>query len=345
MKYIIKKLLTLILTLFFISVLVFLIFQVIPGDPALSILGTEATEEQVEALRKQLGLNDSMPERYFNWFTGVLTGDLGRSYRYQESLNEQMEVSRLIAGKLPVTLTLAGLSLLLIIIFSIPIGILWGGTKSRFIDGALNVLSQFTMSVPSFFLGIIIIYLFGLIMRWFTPGGYISYKEDFRGYIRYMLFPAITVALPKAAMTAKFLRNSIITQLKSDYVRTAYSKGARRMRVLFVHVLRNAMIPVVTFIGVIAAEIAAGSIVVEQVFGLPGIGRLLVSSISTRDYPVVQALMLYIVFAVVNHLFSHICITDTGLCRLSILRNVIKVSNCVLQTVLNCTKIRSLVRY
>ncbi len=299
MKYIIKKLLTLILTLFFISVLVFLIFQVIPGDPALSILGTEATEEQVEALREQLGLNDPMPERYFNWFTGVLTGNLGRSYRYQESLNEQMEVSRLIAGKLPVTLTLAGLSLLLIIIFSIPIGILWGGTKSRFIDGALNVLSQFTMSVPSFFLGIIIIYLFGLIMRWFTPGGYISYKEDFRGYIRYMLFPAITVALPKIAMTAKFLRNSIITQLKSDYVRTAYSKGARRMRVLFVHVLRNAMIPVVTFIGVIAAEIAAGSIVVEQVFGLPGIGRLLVSSISTRDYPVVQALMLYIVFAVV----------------------------------------------
>ena len=299
MKYIIKKLLTLILTLFFISVLVFLIFQVIPGDPALSILGTEATDEQVEALREQLGLNDPMPKRYFNWLTGVLTGDLGKSYRYQESLNEQMAVSRLIAGKLPVTLTLAGLSLLLIIIFSIPIGILWGGTKSRALDGVLNVLSQFTMSVPSFFLGIIIIYVFGLIMRWFTPGGYVSYREDFWGYIRYMLFPAITVAVPKVAMTAKFLRNSIITQLKSDYVRTAYSKGARRFRVLFVHVLKNAMIPVVTFIGIIAAEIAAGSIVVEQVFGLPGIGRLLVSSISPRDYPVVQALMLYIVSAVV----------------------------------------------
>ena len=299
MKYIGKKLLTLILTLFFISVLVFFIFQVIPGDPALSILGTEATDEKVEALREQLGLNAPLPQRYFNWFTGVLRGDLGKSYRYQESLNEQMAVSRLIAGKLPVTLTLAGLSLLLIIIFSIPIGILWGGTKSRVVDGVLNVLSQFTMSVPSFFLGIIIIYLFGLVMKWFTPGGYISYRENFLGYIRYMLFPAITVAVPKVAMTAKFLRNSIITQLKSDYVRTAYSKGAQRKRVLFVHVLKNAMIPVVTFIGIIAAEIAAGSIVVEQVFGLPGIGRLLVSSISTRDYPVVQALMLYIVFAVV----------------------------------------------
>ena len=299
MKYIGKKLLTLILTLFFISVLVFFIFQVIPGDPALSILGTEATDEKVEALREQLGLNAPLPQRYFNWFTGVLRGDLGKSYRYQESLNEQMAVSRLIAGKLPVTLTLAGLSLLLIIIFSIPIGILWGGTKSRAVDGVLNVLSQFTMSVPSFFLGIIIIYLFGLVMKWFTPGRYISYRENFLGYIRYMLFPAITVAVPKVAMTAKFLRNSIITQLKSDYVRTAYSKGAQRKRVLFVHVLKNAMIPVVTFIGIIAAEIAAGSIVVEQVFGLPGIGRLLVSSISTRDYPVVQALMLYIVFAVV----------------------------------------------
>ena len=299
MKYIGKKLLTLILTLFFISVLVFFIFQVIPGDPALSILGTEATDEKVEALREQLGLNAPLPQRYFNWFTGVLRGDLGKSYRYQESLNEQMAVSRLIAGKLPVTLTLAGLSLLLIIIFSIPIGILWGGTKCRAVDGVLNVLAQFTMSVPSFFLGIIIIYLFGLVMKWFTPGGYISYREDFFGYIRYMLFPAVTVALPKTAMTAKFLRNSIITQLKSDYVRTAYSKGAQRKRVLFVHVLKNALIPVVTFIGIIAAEIAAGSIVVEQVFGLPGIGRLLVSSISTRDYPVVQALMLYIVFAVV----------------------------------------------
>ena len=299
MKYIAKKLITLILTLFLISVLVFLIFQVIPGDPVLSILGTEATEEKIESLREELGLNASLPERYFDWLSGVMKGDLGRSYRYKENLNEQMAVSRLVAGKLPVTLTLAGMSLLFIIVLSIPIGILWGGTKHKWLDALLNVLAQFSMSVPSFFLGIIVIYFFGLIMKWFTPGGYVSYKEDLSGYIQYMIFPALTVALPKVAMTARFLRNSIINQLNADYVRTAYSKGAGRTRVLFLHVLKNAMIPVVTFIGVIAAEIAAGSIVVEQVFGLPGIGRLLVSSISTRDYPVVQALMLYIVSAVV----------------------------------------------
>lgn len=299
MKYIAKKFITLILTLFLISILVFLIFQVIPGDPVLSILGTEATEEKIEALREELGLNASLPERYFDWLFGILKGDLGRSYRYKENLNEQMAVSRLVAGKLPVTLTLAGMSLILIIVLSIPLGILWGGTRHRWFDGLLNVLCQFSMSVPSFFLGIIVIYFFGLIMKWFTPGGYVSYKENLAGYLRYMFFPALTVALPKVAMTARFLRNSIINQLNADYVRTAYSKGSGRYRVLFFHVLKNAMIPVVTFIGVIAAEIAAGSIVVEQVFGLPGIGRLLVSSISTRDYPVVQALMLYIVSAVV----------------------------------------------
>ena len=140
MKYIAKKLVTLILTLFLISILVFLIFQVIPGDPVLSILGTEATEEKIEALREELGLNASLPERYFDWLFGILKGDLGRSYRYKENLNEQMAVSRLVAGKLPVTLTLAGMSLILIIVLSIPLGILWGGTRHRWFDGLLNVL-------------------------------------------------------------------------------------------------------------------------------------------------------------------------------------------------------------
>lgn len=295
MKYIAKKLITLILTLFLISAAVFIIFQVIPGDPALSVLGTEATTEQVEAFREEIGLNDPMPVRYLNWLKGVLKGDLGKSYRYKENLNDLMEVSKLVTGKLPVTMTLAAMSLILIIVISIPVGIWWGGTKSKWVDSLLNVLSQVNMSIPSFFLGIIVIYFFGLKMKFFKPGGYVSYEENFGAFLAYLFFPALTIAFPKVAMTARFLRNSIISQLNSDYVKTAYSKGAGRGRVLFVHVLKNALIPVITFIGIVFAEIAAGSIVVEQVFGLPGIGRLLVSSISSRDYPVVQALMLYIV--------------------------------------------------
>lgn len=306
MKYIFKKLGTLIVTLFFVSVAVFFIFQVVPGDPVLSILGTEATDEKIAALEEELGLNEPLSERYFKWLSGVLKGDLGKSYKYKENLNEQMAVAKLISGKLPVTVTLAVMSLILIIIMSIPLGIIWGGTKSKALDAIFNVLSQLNMSVPSFFLGIVVIYVFGLILKIFTPGGYVSFEEDPAGHFKYMFFPALTIAVPKVAMTARFLRNSIITQLKSDYVRTAYSKGAGRWRVLFIHVLKNALIPVVTFIGIIAAEIAAGSIVVEQVFGLPGMGRLLVSSISSRDYPVVQSIMLYIVATVI----AIYCIVD-----------------------------------
>jgi peptide/nickel transport system permease protein len=177
--------------------------------------------------------------------------------------------------------------------------VLWAGSKSRVLDVFLGIITQAAMAVPSFFLGILVTYLFGIIFKFFTPGGYISYKEDFAGFIGYLLFPAISIAIPKIAMTARFLRNSMLTELKSDYVRTAYSKGCSDRRVLYRHVLKNAMMPVITFLGMIIAEIVAGSIVVEQVFGLPGVGRLLISSISTRDFPVVEILILYITFVVI----------------------------------------------
>lgn len=306
MKYFIKKLITLIMTLFLVSVAAFLAFQIIPGDVVTSILGTEATPEREEQLREELGLDKPPVVRYFSWAGGVLRGDLGRSYRYSKNMNEMMPVSELIGDKLPVTLWLAALSLVLIVLVSIPLGVLWARSASsgnsgagHFLDAALGVLTQATMAVPSFFLGILVTYLFGILLKLFAPGGYISYQEDFMGFLGYLLFPALSIALPKIAMTARFLRNSMLTELQSDYVRTAYSKGCTRRRVLYGHVLRNAMMPVVTFLGMIIAEIVAGSIVIEQVFGLPGIGRLLISSINTRDFPVVEILILYITFVVI----------------------------------------------
>lgn len=306
MKYFIKKLITLIMTLFLVSVAAFLAFQIIPGDVVTSILGTEATPEREEQLREELGLDKPPVVRYFSWAGGVLRGDLGRSYRYSKNMNEMMPVSELIGDKLPVTLWLAAVSLVLIILVSIPLGVLWARSASsgnsgagHFLDAALGVLTQATMAVPSFFLGILVTYLFGILLKLFAPGGYISYQEDFTGFLGYLLFPALSIALPKIAMTARFLRNSMLTELQSDYVRTAYSKGCTRRRVLYGHVLRNAMMPVVTFLGMIIAEIVAGSIVIEQVFGLPGIGRLLISSINTRDFPVVEILILYITFVVI----------------------------------------------
>ncbi|MCR5460556.1 MAG: ABC transporter permease [Acetatifactor sp.] len=299
MKYLVKKIVTLIMTLFLVSVLAFLAFQIIPGDVVTSILGTEATPEREEALRKELGLDKPPVVRYFRWAGDVIRGDFGESYRYSKNMNQMMPVKELIGDKLPVTLLLAALSMILIAVIAIPLGVFWARSKNRFLDVVLNMGTQTAMAVPSFFLGVLVTYLFGILLKWFSPGGYVSYKESFWGCVRYLVFPAISVAIPKIAMTARFLRNSMLTESGSDYVRTAYSKGASERRVAYFHVLRNAMMPVVTFLGMIVAEIVAGSIVVEQVFSLPGIGKLLISSISTRDFPVVEILILYITFVVI----------------------------------------------
>lgn len=299
MKYLGKKIVTLIMTLFVVSAAAFIAFQIIPGDVVTSILGTEATPEREAQLREELGLNDPPVVRYFRWAGGVLRGDLGISYRYAKNMNEMMPVAELIGDKLPVTLSLAAISLALIVVVSIPLGVLWARSKNKVLDAALGVITQASMAVPSFFLGIIVTYLFGMVLKCFVPGGYVSYEKDMGGFFFYLLFPALAIALPKAAMTARFLRNSMLTELKADYVRTARSKGCSERRVMYRHVLRNAMMPVITFLGMIIAEIVAGSIVVEQVFSLPGIGRLLISSISTRDLPVVEILILYITFVVI----------------------------------------------
>ncbi len=299
MKFFGKKIITLIMTLFLVSVAAFLAFQIIPGDVVKSIVGEDASPEREEQVREELGLNDPPLTRYGKWMAGVFRGDFGVSYRYSKNMNERMTVVELIGDKLPVTLWLAAFSFVLIAVVSIPLGVLWAGSRSRFMDAFLGILSQTVMAVPSFFLGILVTYLFGMVLKWFVPGGYVSYKDDFWGFLGYLIFPALSVAIPKIAMTARFLRSSMLTEMGADYVRTARSKGCGEAQVMYGHVLRNAMMPVVTFLGMIIAEIVAGSIVVEQVFGLPGIGRLLISSISTRDFPVVQTLVLYITSVVI----------------------------------------------
>ena len=294
MKFVLKKLITLIITLLIISFLTFTAFSVIPGDASLTRLGKDATQEQIEALREEMGLNDPLPVRYVHWISGVVRGDFGESYRYAGT-----SVSSLLADRLPVTVLLAGISLIIILVFSIPLGILSARYSGRWIDVVTNQLTQIIMAVPPFFLGIILTYVFGLVLKLFQPGKFILPSESFWGAAKYLLFPALAVALPKIAMVVKFLRNAVLSELNKDYVRTAYSRGNSDNQVLYVHVLKNAMIPVITFIAMVIAEILAGSIVVEQVFSVPGVGRLLISSISNRDYPVVQAIILYVTTVVV----------------------------------------------
>lgn len=293
MKYIVKKALTLVGTLLLVSFIAFLLFQIVPGDPVTSMLGTEYSEERAESLREELGINKPVIVRYVNWLTDFVKGDFGISYKYK------MPVSRLISDKIPVTMYLAVITLIVIVIISIPLGVFMARFGHRKVSKIFDIVNQSVMAVPSFFLGIMITIIFGLVLKWFTPGKYVSYRDDFNGFIMYLIPAAFAVAIPKIAMMVKFLKNSQIREMDSDYVRTAYSKGAGENRVLFCHVLRNGLMPAITLLGMIIAEIMAGSIVVEQVFNLPGLSAILVSSVSTRDYPVVQAIVVYIAFVVI----------------------------------------------
>lgn len=294
MKYMIKKITTLIITLLLVSVVTFVAFSVIPGDPASTKLGTYATLERIEALREEMGLNKPLPQRYADWLGGALKGDFGESYQY-----DGVPVSELLNQRLPVTVALALMSFLIILVISIPMGIVSARKEGTWIDVFINMFTQVTMAIPAFFLGMILTYFFGLVLKFFQPGKFVMPQENLGKCLAYLIFPAVAIALPKIAMVVKFLRNSVLSEVKKDYVRTAYSKGNRTKKVLYIHVFQNALIPVITFIAMVAAEILAGSIVVEQVFSVTGMGRLLVTAITNRDYPIVQAVVLYITVIVI----------------------------------------------
>jgi peptide/nickel transport system permease protein len=293
LKYITKKIGTLIITLLIVSFLSFLAFQIIPGDAALSKLQTEATPEKVEALREEMGLNQPVLVRYGRWLADFVRGDMGTSYSYS------MPVEEMIGSKLPITITLTLMAFLLILVLSIPLGLFTAKHEGKTLDRILTVVNQIVMSVPGFFLGILITYVFGLVLKWFVPGGYVSYTESIPRFLAYLIAPCIAIALPKCAMGVKMLSGSVIQELQSDYVRTAISRGNKENRVLYHHVLRNALIPVLTFWAMTIADIVAGSIIIEQVFTIPGLGSMLITSISNRDYPVVQGIIVLIAGLVV----------------------------------------------
>ncbi len=292
MRYILKKVLSMALTLLVVSICVFLAFSLIPGDPVTRMFGTEATPELIAQYREKMGLNDPFFVQYFRWFSSFLKGDMGTSYDYK------VPVRGMIAEKIPITLTLAIMSFFIMVVLSIPLGIYTAKHENGGMDHVISVFNQIIMAIPPFFSGILITFFFGVILRVFKPGGFVSYTKDFGAFIKYLILPAIAIALPKAAMATKLLRGSVIEEAGKDYTRTAYSRGNTTNAVLYLHVLKNAMIPVVTFMGMALADMVAGSIVIEQVFGIPGISRILLSSINNRDYPVVEAIIMGIAIMV-----------------------------------------------
>ena len=293
MTYVFKKTGVLIATLLLVSLLAFLAFQIIPADPVTMMLGTDYTPERAEALRHQLGLDRGVLVRYWDWLSGFVRGDMGVSYSYA------VEVREVLRGKIAVTAALSLLSWLLVTAVSIPLGIALARYKGRRLERISVSLNQILMSVPSFFLGILLTWLFGLVLHLFTPGRFVPFSESFWGCLGYLFFPALAISVPKTAKTAKLLRSAILGEMKRDYVLTAYSHGNSRWMVISRHVLRNAMLPVVTYLAMSLADIVASSIIVEQVFVVPGLGRLLIASISNRDFPVALCIVVMIAFVVV----------------------------------------------
>lgn len=294
MRYLLKRFVILILTLLFISILTFLLFSVLPGDASVSRLGTDATPERLMELREEMGLNRPVLVRYVDWLTKACRLDFGESIQYSG-----VEVRSLIGERGFITALLTGISFLFILLISFPLGIFCGKKEGSIVERIVHFLSGVTMAIPPFFLGILLTFLFGIVLKIFVPGAFVFPSEDIGGCIIYLLFPAISIALPKAAMTIQYLSAAVKNEKTKDYVRTAKAKGCSPNRVFYGHILKNAVIPVITFLALIMVDVVAGSIVIEQVFGVPGIGRLLVNAISNRDYPVIQGVVLLLTTIVV----------------------------------------------
>ncbi|HLQ95777.1 MAG TPA: ABC transporter permease [Pseudogracilibacillus sp.] len=293
MGYVIRRIVLLAVTLVLVSLITFFVFQIMPGNPARIMLGTEASESEVLHLEKQLGLDEPLLIQYKDWVKGILTADFGQSIKYSQP------VSDLIISRLPVTLSLALMSIIMVVVVAIPLGVFMAQRQNKLSDLVFSSVTQLGMAIPPFWFGMLLIMYLGMVFSFFSVSGYVPWSESVQGALGSLLLPAITIALPQIAVKFRYVRNSILEQIGQDYVRTAESRGLGDRLIMFKHVLKNAMIPVLTIFGIILAEVVAGTVIVEQVFGLPGLGSLLVSSINYRDFPLVQGIVIYITLAVV----------------------------------------------
>ncbi|MFD1746814.1 ABC transporter permease [Rhizobium helianthi] len=277
----------LILTLLIVSALLFAVMALLPGDPASVMLGTSATPETLAALQKQLGLDQPLPLRYVQWLMNALTGDLGTSYTYG------VPVAGLIAERLTVTVPLALLAIGISLVIAIPLGVISAGRVGSGIDFAAGLASQIFIAVPGFWVGLLLVMLFSVTLGWVPAGGFPGWSAGISAALKALLLPAIALALPQAGVLTRVTRTSVLEVMSEDYVRTALSKGLSERRALWCHALPNALVPVVTILGLQFTFLIAGAVLVENVFNLPGLGRLAYQALSQRDVLVMQTVVLF----------------------------------------------------
>jgi len=296
--YTVRRLLDLLLVLFGVSVIVFMMLRLIPGDAVAIMLGanTDITPDRIENLRRSLGLHLPVHEQYLSWVTGIFRGDWGTSIWTGRPVAEE------IMGRLPVTLQITFLGLVTAIVVSFPLGMLAARFRGGTADTVVRVVTIIGLTLPSFWVGVLLLYFASVYFpRWPTIG-YVPFSEDMAGNLLRMILPVTAVALPMIAGLTRILRSSLLDVLGQDYVRTARAKGAHDRTVFYVHALRNAMIPVITVIGVQLGYLLSGVVVIEQVFAIPGLGRMAIGAINERNYPLVQGVILIVtaVFVFVN---------------------------------------------
>ncbi|WP_019997460.1 ABC transporter permease [Aureimonas ureilytica] len=275
-------------TLLVVSFLIFLAMNVLPGDPAAVMLGTSAQPDTLAALRTQMGLDAPMLVRFGRWIGGALTGDFGISYTYG------VPVAGLVGERLLVTLPLAALSTLIAILVSIPLGVTAAANQGRWRDGLVTVFTQGSVALPNFWIGLLLILVFSVSLGWMPAGGFPGWQAGLGPALAALLLPAIALALPQAGILTRVTRTAVLDILNEDFVRTARAKGLDRRRALWRHVVPNALLPVVTMLGLQFTYLVAGSVLVENVFGLPGLGRLAYQAFSQRDLIVMQSVVLFL---------------------------------------------------
>jgi peptide/nickel transport system permease protein len=290
LNYIIRRLVMVVVVLFIVSILVFVAMRMLPGDPIRMLVTQseqqEFTEQQIEQLRHEFGLDRPLMVQYFSWVGGIFRGDLGQSILHRAPVAQE------IVRRIPITLHLGLTAFLIGIIIGIPAGVVCAVRRGSWIDTAVTTLSNIGITVPVFWLGVMMIYLFGLYLHWLPVQGYTSPFEDFGLNVRQMVMPVVCMALFPIAGTARQTRSSMLEVMRQDYIRTAWSKGLKERIIILRHALKNGLIPVVTLSGMQLSMVLGGVVITETVFNIPGMGRLAVTSVLNQDYPYVQGIIL-----------------------------------------------------
>ena len=288
LKYTLKRIAAMIPVMLIISVVVFLIIYLTPGDPASSMLGLEASQDQIERVNESLGLNQPLPERYLSWMAGVLTGDLGDSYFMH------MPVTQAIAEHFAPTLSLAILAQLIALLIALPCGIVAALRHGSRTDMVLRVVALLGVAIPGFLMALLLMWIFAVTLRVFPVAGYAPLSKGLGAHLRYLALPAISLGCVQAALLMRMTRASVIEAMQLDCVKTARAKGISETRVVLLHALRNAALPILTSVGYSFGALLTGAVVTEAIFNIPGLGQLVTSSIERRDYPVIQGVLLVI---------------------------------------------------